>query len=866
MVLALLASLRTRVALLVLLALAPAVGLIGWNGLTLRRLAREAAHGEALRLARIARDQHQTLVEATRQVLAAASRVPAVFRPESEECQRFSASLVSELPQLAALLVGRPDGEIVCAPGGVGSPVNLGDRHHFRQAVHTLQPAVGEYLIGRVTGEAVLPFAHPLLDEAGRLQFVLVTGLRLDWLGRLEAGAELPPGSQLAVFDRLGTVLARYPEPGEWVGRAAAETELGRAVLRPSQRVRELRGLDGVERLYAIAALRHRSDEVGHVAVGIPTAVAYAGANRVLLVNTALLAGAILAAVLAAWGFGGALIVRPARALARAARALGEGDLSARTRLAGAPGELGEVARAFDRMAEDVERRERERREREATLRALLDGNPETLLLVSAQGRILAVNETGARRLGAPREELLGRDVHGLFSPEVAARRRERFAEAVRTRRPVRFEDERSGRTYEQVLQPVLDEAGGVVSLAILAIDVTERKRTQEELNRSQEQLAQAQRLEAVGLLAGGIAHDFNNLLQVVLGRGELALARLAPENPARADLGEMVQAALRAASLTRQLLAFSRRQVLQPRVLDLNAVVAGIQTMIRRLIGEDIAVEALLNPDLGRTLADPGQVEQILVNLALNARDAMPRGGKLTISTANADLDEAYARLHPELAPGPYVMLAVSDTGQGMPPEVVARLFEPFFTTKEQGRGTGLGLATVYGIVKQSGGHIAVYSEPGTGTAFKVYLPRAAEDAGAPAPDPKPEETPVSGTGTVLVVEDEDPVRATVRQVLAALGYTVHDARTPDDAFLLAGGLDRLDLLITDVILPGMSGRDVAERLRKERPGLRVLYVSGYTDDAIVRHGVLDPGLAFLQKPFTRDALARKVREVLGA
>jgi GAF domain-containing protein/CheY-like chemotaxis protein len=393
-----------------------------------------------------------------------------------------------------------------------------------------------------------------------------------------------------------------------------------------------------------------------------------------------------------------------------------------------------------------------------------------------------------------------------------------------------------------------------------------ETQRAYVDLSQTQAQLAHAQKMEAVGRLAGGIAHDFNNLLTVILGRTDLLLRTLKPGDPLFRGIELVRSTAGRAADLTRRLLAFSRKQVLQPAVLDLNAVIKGLEPMLGRLIGEDISLLTRLDPELGPVRADPGQLEQVIMNLAVNARDAMPAGGRLTLQTANVEIDAAFARRHVGARPGPHVMLAVSDTGTGMTPEVQAHLFEPFFTTKETGKGTGLGLATVYGIVSQSGGCIAVETAPGRGTTFHIYLPRAEERAAAPsvgaAPDPAPR-----GTETILLVEDEEGVRELARDILRAHGYTVLEARHGGEALLTCERHPGpIALLLSDAVMPQMSGRELAARLAPLRPEMKVLYISGYTDDATVRHGVLDSSVALLQKPFTPDMLLRKVRDILDA
>ena len=513
------------------------------------------------------------------------------------------------------------------------------------------------------------------------------------------------------------------------------------------------------------------------------------------------------------------------------------------------------------RYAVERKRAEQDLLAREERFRALVEHSADAIALLDRTGTLIYASHSTERVLGYQAEEVLGRHALDLIHPDdvpaVAGRLLElqdRPGAAVVMEARYRHKDG-SWRYGECSVANRLSDAA-VRALVLNYREITERRRLEE-------QLRQAQKMEAVGRLAGGVAHDFNNVLTAIFGYADLLTEELPEGHQARGDLDEIRKAAQRASTLTRQLLAFSRQQVLQPMVLSLNDLVADVQNMLVRLVGEDVEVRLSLSPDAGNVRADAGQLQQVLLNLVVNARDAMPTGGKLLLETANADLTEQYAELHQPVIPGRYVMLAVSDTGSGMDPETKARIFEPFFTTKEQGRGTGLGLSTVYGIVKQSGGYVWVYSEPGRGTTFKLYFPRV--DAPAEIPAPPRETATLTGTETILVAEDDDMLRPLAKGLLQKLGYTVLEAENAERALDLARArTGPIHLLVADVVMPGASGRELARRLAHTRPDTRVLYVSGYTDDAIVHHGMLEPGLNFLQKPFTPGALARKVREIL--
>jgi PAS domain S-box-containing protein len=408
----------------------------------------------------------------------------------------------------------------------------------------------------------------------------------------------------------------------------------------------------------------------------------------------------------------------------------------------------------------------------------------------------------------------------------------------------------------------VRDVAGRPLYVQGYMLDTTAEREADQRRKALEAQLLQSQKMEAVGRLAGGIAHDFNNLLTAITGYSELVLRELPAASEPAQDIEQIRRAAGQAASMTRQLLAFSRRQVLQPTVLSLNEVIEGMESMLKRLIGENIELVTDCDPELLATRSDLSQIEQVVLNLSVNARDAMPQGGRLELRTANVDLDGEQAHAA-AIEPGPHVLLEVRDTGSGMDPDTLEHAFEPFFTTKEQGKGTGLGLATVHGIVQQSGGSVVVESELGQGTTFRIYLPAVRE---APAVEEPLAEQPARGREMILLVEDEAIVRELLARVLRAQGYTVVEAADGEGALAIAEGLDAIDLLLTDVVMPGLSGRELSERLAAERPQLRILFMSGYTDEAIVHHGVRAGEAEFIAKPFTPDALARKVRAVLDA
>jgi PAS domain S-box-containing protein len=533
------------------------------------------------------------------------------------------------------------------------------------------------------------------------------------------------------------------------------------------------------------------------------------------------------------------------------ARTRRQDDHELRTRLTAVGRQLG--------LFQDRRRAEKALQAREERFRALVENGSDVTALVDADGRIKYASGPVRRILGRSPEELVGQSAFDLMHPEdVGATRPKLEAALAKPGQPVTatYRMQHRDGTWRVLESIVVSHRNNpaIRAIVINARDVSER-------HLLEEQLRQSQKMEAVGRLAGGIAHDFNNLLAVMLGYTTLTLARAADPAVVTRNLEQIRTAAERAANLTRQLLTFSRKQVLQPKVIDIGGVVSELHTMLERLIGEDVELVTEVGRAKGHVKADRGQLEQVIVNLAVNARDAMPRGGRLAIVMRDVVVDAAVAREQAGLQPGRHVCIEVSDTGVGMEPETLSRLFEPFFSTKEKGKGTGLGLATVYGIVKQSGGHVAVESAPGRGTTFRIWLPEVEVETPAAAPAPAGTTAP-AGSETILLVEDEEALRGLLQEVLAESGYKVLQASSGAEALRVSRAhAGPVDLLLTDVVMPGMGGREVATALAAERPGLRVLFASGYTAEAIARHGVLEPGTDLIHKPFTPDALLRRVR-----
>ena len=864
-------SLRNRILALVFFVLLPSLALVLYT--TSKERAREIAESRqnVFHLARLASLEEQRLIEDTRELLVVISGYRAIREHDPVEASQDLAALIAAFPRYTNFGVADADGMMWASALPMPRPVDISDRDYFQRAVLNKGLGIGGFQIGRVTGVPGLNLGYPILSDSGDVEAVVFAAMSPTSMNRfeVEVAAWLPDGSTLTRMDDEGRVLSRWPGGATDAGRPAPEFTLlmnARARGEDYTRATDSRGRNFLN-VFARAPTNLTAGDV-FVVLSIPEHEVFSDARHLLLSGLLGLGLVALVSLTAGWIGTNLFVLRPVRSLLGATKRLARGDLSARTGREHGRGELGELASAFDGMAETLQERQNERdraeealRRSEADYRSLVLNSPYGIMRSTPEGRIHRANPALVKMLGYDtEEEVLGlnllRDINVTSSGDTAMLGKSTEEDprdvslCFRRKDGKEIQIRASGRW-------VRDESGRVHYIESILEDVTERKSLEA-------QLVQAQKMEAVGRLAGGVAHDFNNLLGVMLGYSELLLGEMDAADPRRQRVSEIKRASDRAASLTRQLLAFSRRQVLTPRVVDLNAVVDSLDKMLRRLIGEDVNLISRLGAEVGRVRIDPNQIDQVLMNLVVNAHDAMPEGGKIILETANLDLRTSQVYENMIIPPGSYVRLAVTDTGMGMDDETRAHIFEPFFTTKEVGKGTGLGLSMVYGIVRQSGGHILSRSRPGKGTTFEIYLPRVDESAEAGAQARSPQDLP-RGSETVLLVEDEDALRDLLREFLASGGYTVLEASNGSVAVQIARNFPRpIHLLVTDLSMPGMQGRQVAQEIMGIRPEVRVLYISGYTDDAVLRDGALDEGTSFLGKPFTQESLLRKVREEL--
>jgi PAS domain S-box-containing protein len=774
----------------------------------------------------------------------------AALRDSDGACVAAARQVLEHEPGVANVGAADVAGAVFCSAVPLPGPADISDRLYFQRAMRARDVVVGELTVDRIIGMSVLHVAHPAFDQAGRYRGVAFASLPVAHLDRILASVPLRQGEVLTVVDGRGRCLSSRPDPQSCSG-SSPDAPIVRRMLAEREGYAEEAGVDGVRRMHAFMPIRAAGAPTDiTVSVGVPRAIALASADRLFLRTLAFYGIAAALGLFAAWAVSEFTLVRRLRRLAAAAARLARGDLRARAGLDARSDDIGRLGAAFDDMASALEALTRENR-------LILESAPIGILGLTPSGQITSVNPAACSILGYATGELLGRDAKMLMAPDGPAPPtllvklsdvgHQPAAEGAFLRK------DGTSVAVEAAATPLRD-GDEILGAVVTFRDVSEQKLLEQ-------QFRQAQKMEAVGRLAGGVAHDFNNVLTVILSAGEELVERLGHDREGREEAEEVVAAARRASEITRQLLAFSRKQLLSPAVLDPNEVVAGMRKLLARLLGDDVDLAISLAAS-GRVRVDPGQLEQVLVNLAVNARDAMPSGGKLTIDTADIELDGEHARGRLGAPAGPYVVIAVTDDGTGMDEGTLSRIFEPFFTTKEPGKGTGLGLSTVWGIVKQSGGDLHVYSSPGAGSTFKIYLPRIDD---LPRTEQPPQRAaPANGTETVLLVEDSDPVRKAAARALGRGGYRVIEAAHPREALQRLEQSRGIDLLLSDVMMPECSGPELAERASELVPSLRVLFMSGYTGAALVHQRIVESGAAYIQKPFTGEALLLRVRAVL--
>jgi PAS domain S-box-containing protein len=851
-------GLRPRLIVLVLGAVAPFVLLIGMVARQHRFNERSGAEQRALTQAQALADRLDSRFGTIETLLLTLVHAASPNARDSAANDALLRAVVAELPtDFAHFAVTTESGVAI----GTSDTLSNGRRRYIPSP-----KAVADTLLGfDIQGPAPLygvdgPLAIAIsrTDSARRMRVVgFVTTARLQ---RELSKSPLLDTAIATITDSRGTVIFRSPLEGNWLGKSVIGTRFFQASNGRTAGVAAIPDLDGTDVFSGFVTARHIPWTVH---VGSPQLLAFAKERTDFWRAIGLGTLALLIALALAWMQATQIIV-PMKRVAHDAAMLSRGFLSHRSDLATSDDEIGVLGKTLNTMAEALEMREEALSRSELRFRAIIENVDDMIVITDPNGVRQYVSPAMSRNLGYTQQELLAVTAEDMIHPADWLGVRELIREAqafpgARVSGQARYgHKDGSWRVFDGALSNMLD-VPGVEGIVVTLRDVTQKVALEGDLR-------QAQKMESVGQLAGGVAHDFNNLLTVITGRIDFLLDSPNLNDEQQTDLAEIRKATVRATELTRQLLAFSRKQLLQPRVVSLNRVLDDVEPMLRRLIGEDIQIRIEPGRDLGSITADPGQLQQILLNLALNARDAMPGGGVLTFRTSNETVRNRPPTIPERLLAGEYVMLTVSDTGLGMDQSTQSRIFEPFFTTKGQGKGTGLGLSTVYGIVKQSGAAISVTSAPNAGTTFQVRFPRTDGFALAQPAESLPGAA-LSGTETILLVEDDSSVRDLVERVLRSRGYHVLAAQHGGDALQLASRTVRgVDLVLTDVVMPSMSGRELVEALQANRPALRVLYMSGYTDDEIIRRGLHDPGISFIQKPFTADNLALQVRKVLDA
>jgi len=841
---------------LVAVALLPAIAIQAYSEYGRREARQVEVENQAASLAELAAADQQQIIQGIRQVLIALSELPSIKARDSVGCNAYLTALKPRFPAFITLIVTDLNGLSFCHTEGNRRPVNLAKRDYFASVVTTGAFTVGEYSIGLSSSLRVIQFALPFYADNGKMGGVIVASLGLDWLADYIARKGAPKGAALAVTDRNGTFLARYPDNDRFVGTKMPDDRSRTAGQRGAA---DIVDVDGVERIEGYSTLRDGSGELA-VSFGLEKALAFTEIERqtlrdilLIVLSTALV---LLLTSLGARQF----IHRPLGQLVDAANQWRLGDFARRVDISGTS-EIAHVADAFNTMANALEHREQElskakeaAEEAAARITTIFESTNDSVLIVDRDWRISYLNGPAWTYPAAGRD-IVGMTLSEVFQGELDREILREIGEAVPEQRPVLVEAFCPRRNVWYAVNAFPSSEG----FAIFLRDITEHKHALEARRQIEEQFHQSQKMESVGQLTGGVAHDFNNLLTVV--SGNLELVETAGDAVKVRQFAAAARRAIdRGTKLTAQLLAFSRRQTLNPKLVNANRLISEFQGLIRQAVGAGCKIKLRTDDRLWLCHVDPSLLETALLNLALNARDAMPDGGVLEIATQNIMVEEGVVAGCPA---GPYVRLSVTDTGCGMSPEVRDRAFEPFFTTKEVGKGTGLGLSMVYGFVRQSGGHIAVDSTPGEGTTIALFLPGAVQNPDAEEEASQPQAMP-TGSERILVVDDNEDLLKVTSEMLTTFGYQVSCAGNAADALRMVQSDQEFELLFSDVVMPnGMSGVELAREVRRLRAGIKILLTSGYARDVLERHNAVDE-FPIIHKPFRLADLARRLHAIL--
>lgn len=879
-------SLRKHLFVLVFIIFLPVLTMLLITGFKQYRQALQDFENNTTRLIELFVKEQVNISARTHQLLTVLSHVPAVNGLDIPQCNKLLKNVHKENPQYSTIVVSNSEGLIDCCAIPLKKTINVSDRSWFKRIKNDRDFIIDNFLISRSAKKASLPFAYPIFDKAGNLKAAIGAAFNLEYYTELFEKIDIPADYDIMLADRKGVVLYQSFSKDQCLGKPLAECK--GFDIPPSdseKKVFEAADADGKNRLYKFNWLQvgQGNNEVCFL-VGVSKQKMFSDVMGTLLTNLAILALVAICSLLIAWISGKKILLDPIYSLIQKTKDIKQGSWVMSQEVSSLPVELEMLSTAFDEMVIDLSEKEKERdaalaeakhellvrtqvqkelSESEEHLKVLFEQAADPIYVSEMDGHLINVNRAACRATGYSEKELLQMNVIDLDANTSSQEDLNGFYATIMPGKQVPLTSVhrcKDGSTFPvEITISRIEVPGGAIIMGI-ARDITERIQLEA---RSQ----QTQRLESVGRLAGGIAHDLNNLLTPILGYGELVMDEGYIQESTKTKIQHITKAAMRARELVRQLLAFSRKQVLEYKALDINQVLEGFQSLIRRTIREDIEISISLTPDLRVVMADIGQLEQVIMNLCVNAADAMSEGGTLSIATSMEQLDEKYALAHQGVTAGEYVMMSFSDTGHGMDKETQAQIFEPFFSTKGE-LGTGLGLSTVYGIIKQHNGNIWVYSEIGIGTTFRIYLPALSEgDIRQEIHEPVPLKNGHQGSETILLVEDNEQVRDTVLETLKQQGYTVLQASGGEEALSKLSLTDQpVHLLLTDVVMPGMNGKELYNILSQEFSSLKVLYMSGYTDDIIVHHGVLDEGVHFIQKPFTIHAILNKVRETLEA